>query len=1289
MGKFAKICGWLLILIFLVLAGAAGVTQTDLFRRWLIEKVIETTSSMLDGHLRIGGLDGNLWRHLQLKDVELEHEGKPVLVLARLDLHYRLTPLLRKHIAVSEIVLDAPKLNLIQDEQLNWNVMHLIVPGDSITTPAGKDNSSTWTVAAPGIRIVNADVEIHKHTSNKGTLPKRVTGLNLDAGIWLLNDHVKLAVENLSFETEKPRFKVATTLSRVGYGPDSVAVRGLQLHTDRTTLHSDMLLRRLETPILDFVLKGTPISLDDVRQFMPELTLYGNPKLEVALQGPVDSLGVESTLTIGRGRIDLGGSVNLAADIFSYNLKGAVQHLDMGEATHNDTLASDLNLGFRLEGRGSRPRDIHGRFSMTVDSSLFHGISIEPSELEVTMAGDSLFLDLKSDIEGATTSLNGALVFKQDALEYDLKGALQQFDIGRYDMAGSVSSNVSLTLALQGRGRSMQDMAGVLKVDCLPSRVSAVSIDSARFRFDFAAAKLNIREFEIFSRFGQVEAQGSMAIAQDNHFSLAADFADFSLLSDIVAIDSLRGRGHLDLTLNGPLDSLRVRSNVSLSHLGTAEYEVASFSATGNGLLANSKWFNLSGALTGMKSSKTWIDTSWFKFDYADSVAAYAISVKQGSQYSLTTDGTVKLKPEAVEVTVQHLDIGVMDQFWGKSGDPTKITIDDSRYDLSKLNLIYSGQELSLSGVVSLRGINDFNISASNVDISRLASYAVQDIALEGKLNLDAHFGGILSQPNIHLDVSLGSGKYADVSFAGLNGTLDLSNDLLTWTGSFGQAASDSLLKTSGKLPIRLSFSPVSFDFPTNEQLIVKASTGGLDLSFLQAFLTGVGDIKGKLIADIVLSNTLEDLHGVGPIKFIDGGCRIPGLGTKYEQVNITLQLKEKDVVFEQFDMRSGGGYVKLLRGRLSLSEQGLQDFNVKFKVKHFEVVNNKQMKGRALGTVTISGSVQSPTISGDLLIDQARIYYEEFKEETAVVLTDRPFFVIPPDSETVDSLGALRFLKQKKVKEAVFTETDFYKNLRGELALVMPRNVWIRSSDASIEVECDLEAVKDAPELEVFGECTTLRGFYKLFGNRFQIRTGELVFDGGPEINPELHIEATTIVTDRGGTGVDTKPEKHEFKVIITGTLDFPQFRFTLDDAPAEQTDVVSILIFGQSFTDLKPGQKNQIKQDKGLNSRAKGLVTGQLLKQLSNKLGSEFGLDVIQIESGGSLSDSKVRVGKYVTPEVFVSVSQDFSAEGNQIVELEYEIPKKLWLFNLLLQASSDRRGDNGLDVIWKVEW
>ena len=308
--------------------------------------------------------------------------------------------------------------------------------------------------------------------------------------------------------------------------------------------------------------------------------------------------------------------------------------------------------------------------------------------------------------------------------------------------------------------------------------------------------------------------------------------------------------------------------------------------------------------------------------------------------------------------------------------------------------------------------------------------------------------------------------------------------------------------------------------------------------------------------------------------------------------------------------------------------------------------------------------------------MDQARINYEEwFEEDTAVLLTGKPFFVISEGSTEFDSTGALQFQKTFQKTETSITELPLFKSSRGEITIRFPRNAWIRSNDVNIEINGALTVTKEGQDIILFGSLSTVRGFYQLLGRRFQIEEGEIVFKGQPEPDPDVSIEA--VHEFRDDSGQDS--EIHEFKVLVSGTLNLPAFRFELDGQEAEQKDRISVLLFGQKFDDLTAGQ----------SAGVSGILTRQAIGKLTGTIGQKLDLDVIQFERGKDWKDTKVRVGKYLTPEVFVSVSQDFSTEGNRRVELEYEIPLKIRLINLFLQASTDGRENSALDVIWKFEW
>jgi autotransporter translocation and assembly factor TamB len=112
-------------------------------------------------------------------------------------------------------------------------------------------------------------------------------------------------------------------------------------------------------------------------------------------------------------------------------------------------------------------------------------------------------------------------------------------------------------------------------------------------------------------------------------------------------------------------------------------------------------------------------------------------------------------------------------------------------------------------------------------------------------------------------------------------------------------------------------------------------------------------------------------------------------------------------------------------------------------------------------------------------------------------------------------------------------------------------------------------------------------------------------------------------------------------------------------------------------------------VQQSSSLGDKATTFVTGQLIKQITQSIETELNLDMLQIKSGQDLEETRVKVGKYITPNVFVIISQDFGSQGNQKIELEYELPPKILFFNLFLEAFREKKGETGLDVIWKVEW
>ncbi len=1287
---FYSLVGVLLLLLIL-----AAVSQTGIFRSWALTKIVEISKENLNGSLAIERLSGNLVSTLQLDNVVLKMGDKTVAIVERLRAEYNPFGLLAGKIVVRKITVVAPRLWLERDRAGEWNVTRLALP-DSLESQddAKSSRGNEWQIAMPHIEIKSGSAYLDSSDARALAAPQRLKNLDLQLGLWLEKNRTRIALEQLNFETEAPAMKVRTAQADLALHEVDLKASTVEIATERSKLTSRLDIKNLDEPFLEMRVSAAPLSLEEVRRVVPELVLYGDPRIDLEARGPLDALALKAGIRWGQGIINLNGQVAVGKAPFSYDLDCRVAHLNLHEISNDWTLSSDLNFGVRASGTGLEPGEMLGAATVTVDSSVFAGTAIGGGTLTASLESDTLELNLQAAAEGAQIALQATSSGLVDTLVYTANATVAHLDLSRFNHDSTNSSDVNFALKLDGSGISMQTLAANVELWTRPSEIAGVEIDSSRMAFRVENETVKIEDFMLRTPFGDGAAHGVLALAGSSHLAVELDRLNFSNLGLLAGIDSLAGGGTLRVTVSGPTDSLFVRANADLARVSYPGFKLGAGAVVASGHLAKSGvQLEIEGGLLDISTAVQPLDSFAFRIDYFDSFANYHVTAGLGDDFSLSTRGKVEFLSDGYSVTSHEIDVGFLQQGWRQSGVDAVLHIYDDRYQLSPLTLTSEGQQLSLQGTVSTENQNDLQIQLKNIDLSRFRRLlsADDDYVLRGQLSTGLRLTQRLASPRLSGDFRLDDGEYSGVSFDALHGDFGYADGQANWTLAIAKTRQDSLFRASARFPVTLSLAPYEQTLAQDGEVEFKLSTRGIEIAFLQPFITGMEDLSGILEADVVIKNTLRDLRGVGHIRLVNGGFRLPDLGTHYTKINLVVVADDKTLQVRDFSMRSGSGYLRALEGSLALSEDRLENFASKVKLRNFQLVNNKKMKARASGEIEFSGSLMAPVFQGELTIDESRIFYQQLEEETAVALTSQPFFVIVSDSAAFDSTGALRFQKADELKENSFLESRFFNNLTGELSIDFPRNAWVRSPDASIEVEGDVAALKPrGPNFALFGSFSTLRGFYELLGNRFQVDRGEMVFHGEPEINPEVAIAATTTIVD-GADGVS--PEKREFSVQVGGTLLFPEFSFTLDGDVASQEDIVSILLFGQTSQDLAgnlPGGGTESNgSNSGINERAKGLLAGQLLKQLSGRLGQQLSLDVIQIESGGSLADSKVRVGKYIAPEVFVSWSQDFGADGNQLVELEYELPLKLRFLKLLLQASSDRQGDTGLDVIWKFEW
>lgn len=1287
MKRFLKILSYLVLGLIVFALIFVIFTQTPIFKSWLKNKAIAMLEAETNATYRIEKLRGNFINYIQLEGVEIDLENETILRLDRALIQYDLSPLLFKQIVVTEILLEAPHLIIKKDKTGSFNFARL-PKSTPDTTSVEKQGRFDWQVRLPRIQIRagRAELDVEVPSIN---VPKRIDDFELTAAVWYSQQHLRFELDALSFNSATPDLELRTSHSSVAFDKTGFLTEELALQTGSSQITSNLEVRDPENPVVDVLFKGQPLSLEEVRRFLPAFNLHGTPRFDFEARGPLSNLDIDFNLVLGEASCNIAGTIQAGNEPYRYDLTGTVNRFDLAELLNDSTYVSDLNLDFRVTGEGIEWGKINSSINMQIDSSRVMGNQIEPTTLSCNVRNDSLDLVLDFFSRGADVKMSGQAIANDNALTYSLNAKVSHLDLSRF-LSDSPRSDLNLLVELAGTGAELDSIDADLFVQFLPSSVSQVPIDSARVRFNLNNGVIAVHEFEITSPMASLSAAGEFSIRNQTNLRLDANFSDFSVLSQVTPLDSIAGSGHLNARLLGPIDSLQVDAEFDFAGVRSPDLQVAQFKGTGHGIFATmTTSFDIAGYALQAVAADIDIDSTDFDISFVDSVAAFDIHLQPAGGLFVTTGGKTTFGQNMTAVELTDLQVEFRDESW-QAADTARIELAGAQIRVSDFRLTSGGQTLTLDGHLDTETRTDLALSLNGVDVNRYLTYFDEELRVDGVLDLKASLAGELTAPELTLDLGIREGQFYHVTFTEFLTRVEYQRETMRWSTHVSTPETEKLLESSGRLPMRLSLSPFEQEIDARDTLEVKFNSRGIDVSIFEPVVTGLTDIRGLLTADIVLSNTLRDLSGRGTIRIVDGEFRIPELGTKYTAVSVALALEDRSVNIIDLRMRSGGGFVQFLEGALSLSREELSTFSARFRLQNFQLINNDKMRARARGAIELAGNIQAPRVSGNLAVDEAVIHYEKWLgDKTEVLLTSKPFFVITPDTVEFDTAGAIRFQKELHEEER-FTESQFYKNLRGQLSVEFLRNSWIRSRDTNIEIAGELSVVKETEDFVLQGNLSTSRGYYNLLGNRFQIEKGNIRFTGDPDMNASVDITAVYRFLDQ-----TPDPRNREFQVLITGHLYEPQFQFLLDGAPANQEDLISILLFGRPasashYATVTGGARETNEEDSnGLGETARGILTTQTLNLLGRKLGEELSLDVIQIESGKDLRESRVRIGKYLTPEVFVSLSQPFGSEGNQKVELEYAIPHQILFFNLLIQAVVEEQGDSGADLIWKIEW
>ncbi len=876
---------------------------------------------------------------------------------------------------------------------------------------------------------------------------------------------------------------------------------------------------------------------------------------------------------------------------------------------------------------------------------------------------------------------------------YTVQADVRGLDLARLGIAPleKLRGRLSGRFTLEGAGYEASSMT--LGGETLEARgdFEGFPIDSAAAKFAYADSKVRIDRLALYSGQTTARAIGDVDGRELFLFVVVEQFP-MQRAEKYVGLDSLSGSGAFSGTLTGELSDPELKGSFTVTD---GSYKKLRFA----GLEGDCRLQNMLDSLSGeinmnfqtleyagqhwnsMEIAGSIPDTARFSFDpLILTIDSSKTVFARGTYHRLSGPG----KPTEALLNLDSLSAS----FLGRdavSNSALEVFFDGDTIEVPAASVsMLGGQVLGsvrYTGADWVEGAVDF----SGIELARLPSILENQPSLAGILHGSLSLSGDLANPVASLDAAMDSLQLPFLRMKRVETRLRVENRRLL-LDRLSLTADSTISTISGELPVAMFVHTAGSADWGGEPVAVHAELERFPLSSIRSTILPVR--TGWLDGVVDLGGTAAEPQLEGELRISEGSGVISPINLRLQQVNGRLRFSPGSVVLDSLLSVSPEGAVSL-NGRMSLA--GLLPDSLQLNISGHDLIL-QQFKYvtsiRVNADLNISGPVAAPLLQGQVYVVQGEIN----------PLIGSPV-AIGGDNEHVSESKVILPVLPINYNIRFTTSDDF----------------WLRNRSANIKLGADIQATQFDSVPRINGSINAVTGTYTLYGRRFRIRYGVLRFQGQPEFNPLLDIEAERIVrgqvlrTDliggsfvsRGSSGPSIPGEQYEmdrntFILHIGGTLDSPQFDITVRDRedraidpPLTEEQARTLVIMDQTWREFQ--QQSTYSQSKLLDQAA-----NMALNQANPYLQEWTGLDELSFESqlfnpatrdqsdGTTERSAKVTMGEFLFENVFFSISQDIIAPSARSAQIEYLINRHSSII-----SQTDSRGHFSIDYRYRIRY
>ncbi len=1296
--KIAKYLVYALLALIMLVVLSFAFTQTPIFKSWLKGIVEEKALEFINGRLEIGKLEGNLHGDFKLKNISLITEPDTVLTIAEIRAGYSIWPLLSKSVLIDSLIIINPVVHMEQNAEGTWNLTQLLkeTAQDTTSAPSGEFD---YEIHLSRFRIQDGSTFI---VTTDSLIPKRIENILLEFTFDYVGEDFGLRLDTFALETRHPSIQLRSLGAEISGNSRLLNITNLDLKTVKNGLSGNGRYYYLRDSLSELGIKAAPLYLSEVGQFVTGLPEKFHPEVTLNINLIGDSLSMDFRLSEGESGIALTGYLNRlfafledSTTALEYSISTELDRIDLSDIMHDSMPASNLNGNIDIDGKGQGLESANVRIRSNLSNSIISGKNIRTLKADIDYDRGRGSGSIALAVESGRAAFNFEVsdLIALDGLHLD--GNVESLDISPYLAQKTDKSDLNFHFVADAAKFDPDSLEGKFTLSFGKSSYGEFVLDTM-----FTELLLSPDEYHFDTLFAQSEGvrlsgRGIFRTTGNSRF-------DYRLVADDLGFanrftDSLNVGGRVELTgtAEGTVDSLILTSGLLGEDITYGPYHIDSVrSGDTISLNRDSFLFNGTAAIGGLRLSPEYIANA--NLEYSGSADSMEISVDAGMGDTISVHSEIGIRIDSL-ITVKLTDLAanLKENRWYSANDESGIVLDSDYVSIDSLLLLSDGsgpnrqQRIFLDGKYSASDLMDINLSVRNIDLEKTSSFMSSSDKYSGSLDFSMHVSGTMKQPEFEGDLDLRDVEFNDFPVAKVSGIAAYDSLGLNLALSVIQSPGVEF-KLNGQFPVELDLAEGKYSLNRDRAFSLNAESDRFPLQIFPAVSDMVDILEGSFSCSLSVSNTINDPKMHGSAYLSGKGFEMPKYGVSLDRFGSGLSFRNDRAVLDSLIFRREGGILSL-KGEAEFSggilDIGLESTQFELTADNFFLTRHKYYQMQISGNVDLRTGQESVQYGGSIRVLKSSLYLPALMayETTGGEMDKRtlPLLVKAAGRDTIKAQQQTKSENGQADSSIAFID-NFLDRMKGSMKITFPRNAWITSPEMRLELSGELDVVKEGLDFEIFGTIDIVRGHYEMYRKRFDIKEGNLTFQGGVEINPDISLRAAYVFRTAAR-------EKKTLTLDASGKALNPALAFQLDGETISEGDAASYIVFGRSLEDLTYGQRNDLLKSSSQTqdgSLAKGVAADLLSRELSKALGNELALDVIEINARDNWQSASFVVGKYLTNDLFVSYQRDIGEVENdditpETVTLEYEITRRIFL--QLIEGNSK---ESGFDLFFKFE-